>query len=80
MGTLHSHSELQITKQSQLGRILKTHSFPSPVSLEYTQPVEPPLSAVSIPIGNAPPGAEQRGIQDAENPTGETEVDLAMSI
>lgn len=47
---------------------------------------QPPLRAVPLHTlqgcgltGSAPPGAEQRGVQDAESPAGETAVNLAVS-
>lgn len=88
--TLHSQSEPHITKHSWLGRIFKTHSFLLSRPFRIHTAGEPPPSAVSIPTYRAvawqvqlfleQSRAEQRGVQDTENPAGETEVNLAMSI
>lgn len=91
MGALHSHSELHITKQSWLGSIFKTHSFllSSPffsstrsrwTSSQRCVHPRPPLQGCGL-TGGAPPGAEQRDVQDTESPAEETtEVNLATSV
>lgn len=91
MGTLHSQSEPHITKHSWLGRIFKTQFSPFQ-ALQNTHSrwtssqccVHSHLQGCGL-TGAALPGAEQsraeqRGVQDTENPAGETEVNLALSI